>query len=271
MTGKHPALRLLLALLIAGAATFTSSCRPRATAPRVEFTLQKVAFQIGDTKIHALVTQVGESALTMVHLHEDEKTSAEAGRAVLEKHGGRLIQLVHSGRRRVSFSLDGASYSFDPNRIFSRAGVESTLRGGVPVPDKAYAAVNEFAAQFVSYFALRKQHALIAVHNNGEGFLSVHSYAPDAEYAADTAQLFANPAADPDNFYYVTDERFYSALDAQRFNVVLQDNRTVSDDGSLSVFAGRHQIPYINVEAQSGQLAEQIRMLEIAVEVAGKR
>jgi len=60
-----------------------------------------------------------------------------------------------------------------------------------------------------------------------------------------------NPAADPDDFNFVTDDRFFRAFKVQGFNDILQDNRIRRDDGSLSVFSGRKGIPYINVEAQN--------------------
>jgi hypothetical protein len=43
--------------------------------------------------------------------------------------------------------------------------------------------------------------------------------------------------------------------------VVLQHHRP-QDDGSLSVYAAKKKIPYINIEALHGHLDEQIRMLE---------
>ena len=65
----------------------------------------------------------------------------------------------------------------------------------------------------------------------------------------------------PDNFFYLTDARLFAALSAQGFNVVLQDNARVPDDGSLSVFAARRGLVYVNVEARQGEVAAQRRML----------
>ena len=42
---------------------------------------------------------------------------------------------------------------------------------------------------------------------------------------------------------------------------VLQNNNSMTDDGSLSVLAGRLKIPYVNVEAQHGHLEMQVEML----------
>ena len=51
------------------------------------------------------------------------------------------------------------------------------------------------------------------------------------------------------------------------FNVILQDTTIRRDDGSLSVFAGRHGIRDINVEAEPEHISEQIRMVGVAAEV----
>lgn len=255
---------LILSLVISALAPSFVVAAP---APQVEFALQKVVFQIGETKIHAQLRQFGTNTLTMVNVHDDEQASVEAGVAVLEKTGGRLIELTHTGKRRVVFALKGKEYNFDPNRIFSKAGVRLTLRGEGEVPAEAHAAVDEFAAQFISYFKLDQQPAFITLHNNGEGGLSIHTYEPGGDWAADTDELHVSKTADPDEFYFVTDKRIYEELKKRDFNVILQDNSIKRDDGSLSVFAGRHNIPYINVEAEPEHLEEQIRMTEIAAQV----
>ena len=85
----------------------------RIKPPQIDFTLQRVAFQIGDTKIHAQVRQFGTNRLTLVNLHDDAQASVDAAVVVLEKQGGRLIELTHSGNRRVAFTLTGKEYSFD--------------------------------------------------------------------------------------------------------------------------------------------------------------
>ncbi len=239
--------------------------------PTVEFTLQKTAFQIGETKIHAQLREFGRNQLTMVNVHDDEQASVDAGVKVLEKTGGRLVELTHTGKRRVVFDLNGKQYSFDPNRIFSKAGVRLTLRRedqrDGTVPEEAHLAVDRFSEQFIRYYKLDKQPAFITLHNNGDGSLSIHTYEPGGEWAADTDVLHVSKKADPDEFFFVTDERIYKELKKQDFNVILQDNTIKRDDGSLSVFAGRHGIPYINVEAEPEHFEEQVRMVRIATQV----
>jgi hypothetical protein len=259
---------LFSALVFAGCTSLKVAPTP---SPQVELSLQKVAFQIGETKIHAQSRQFEKGTLTMVNVHDDEQESVDAAVKVLETSGGRLVELAHSGKRRVVFSLNGNSYSFDPNRIFSKAGVRLTLRNendrDAKVPEPAHLAVDKFAAQFIRYFKLDKAREFITLHNNGEGGLSIHTYEPGGNWAADTDELHVSKTIDSDEFFFVTDKRIYEELKKRDANVILQDNTIKRDDGSLSVFAGRHGIRYINVEAQPEHFEEQIRMIETAVEI----
>ena len=168
----------------------------------------------------------------------------------------------------MTFSIEGVNYSFDPNRIFSNDGRAKTLRGNAPIPFAAYEAVRNFAEEFVSFFKLDAQPILIAVHNNGDGDLSIHSYQAGQTFATDTDQLAISSEADPDDFFYVTYKPFFEKLRAARCHVVLQNNQILRDDGSLSVFAGRRQIPYINVEAENAHLVAQMQMIEFAIAIA---
>jgi hypothetical protein len=58
------------------------------------------SFRLGETVVCARVTQVRDLAPTMVNVHDDENTSAHAGKVVIRDSGGRLIELVHGGITR---------------------------------------------------------------------------------------------------------------------------------------------------------------------------
>ena len=135
------------------------------------------------------------------------------------------------------------------------------------VSEKVHQTVDKFAVQFIRYFKLDKASEFITLHNNGEGGLSIHTYEPGGDWAADTDELHVSRTVDPDEFFFVTDKRIYEELKKRDANVILQDNSIKRDDGSLSVFAGRHGIRYVNVEAQPEHFDEQIRMIEAAVEI----
>jgi len=71
-------------------------------------------------------------------------------------------------------------------------------------------------------------------------------------------------------FFYVTERKHFDGLKAKGYNVVLQNNDAVTDDGSLSVYCGRQKITYINVEAEHGHKIEQERMLTDLLDLLGK-
>ncbi len=112
---------------------------------------------------------------------------------------------------------------------------------------------------------------VLTLHNNTEGGYSARSYEPGAEYASDAAAVTVHAGTDPDDFFFVTDRALYDALVAEGFNAVLQDNDAATDDGSLSVWAAREGVPYVNVEAQHGHRAEQARMISALVDVLSER
>lgn len=199
---------------------------------------------------------------TYINVHDDENTSVEAGLDVIRRRGGRVIELQHADRRNIVFTLDGTTYEFDPNRMFTDVGAETTLRQNGPFSDSAFAVVRRFADELIEAYDLAALSVVVTLHNNKEGDYSAKSYATGGEYEADAADVFIVEDSDPDDFFFVTDRGFFENLKKGGFNVVLQDNDRATDDGSLSVFCGQHGIPYVNVEAQRGHLEAQIRMLD---------
>jgi hypothetical protein len=227
----------------------------------------KIAFPLGDDQIHAVVHQQGPPQPTMVNVHDDENTSVEAGLANINRFGGRLIELVHSGERFVTFQIDRDRFSFDPNRIFSDAGIEDTLKKQSHYSKTAHAAIKSFAAKYLEHFALDREPAVIALHNTVDGIFSVESFIPSGYLGSNAASVHVNPKRSKFDFIYVTEQQFYDYLVKRDFNVVLQDNINVTDDGSMSVYFSRRHIPYINIEAEMRHLQNQIEMVNAAREM----
>ena len=122
--------------------------------------------------------------------------------------------------------------------------------------------MSSFAEELLRTYALDNASAVIALHNNTDQRYAATSYLSGAELAQDAAHVSLEAGVDPDDFFFVTQQGLFEALKAAKFNVVLQDNRTVTDDGSLSVYCGQQGIPYVNVEAEHGHLEAQVKMLE---------
>jgi hypothetical protein len=216
---------------------------------------------IGETEIGVAITEKPGSPYVFVNLHDDESTSVEAVHDVLNRSGGRLVELRHTGKRLVVFKLKEREFHVDPNRIFTRAGARKTLERHATYSDDAVVAVKRFAGDLLNIYRIDRSVAVIALHNNPPGLYSAFSYAAGGKYARDAEDVFIRDGSDPDDFFFVTERAVFDALKQKGYNVVLQDNRQVTDDGSLSVYCGKSNVRYVNVEADHGHRKEQARML----------
>jgi hypothetical protein len=224
-------------------------------------------FKLGEAVVRIKVFKRGSGSPTMINVHDDENTSVIAGKTIAKESGGRVIELVHSGRRFVRFTIDHDAYSFDPNRIFSDKGIKTTLSRGPNYSEAGHIAVKEFARGFLDLYQLDREPVIVALHNTDGGGLTIHSYRKDGEKGSASATLHASERRGPGDFFYVTDRRFFDYLKERDFNVTLQDDATVPDDGSASVYFARRGIPYINIEADRKNLEQQIEMVRVAREM----
>ena len=181
---------------------------------------------------------------------------------------------MHEGGRNVAFERGARRYAFDPNRIFTDAGALATLRRlnrtdstVADIDPEVVEVVRRFAEALLDSVGLDTLRQVVALHNNTDEQYSARSYLPGAEYASDAADVHLEPGSDADDFFFVTERTLFDRLRAEGFNVVLQHNAAVTDDGSLSVFAARAGIRYVNVEAQHGHRAEQERMITVLARV----
>ena len=226
-----------------------------------EIKVARRPLRMGETAVDVVISERPGSRHLFCNLHDDENTAVEAGLVALRRSGGRLVELQHGGQRDISFRLDGGDFAVDPNRIFTAEGVRRTLARLSRRTAKAERAVEQFAGDLLSIDSIERADVVIALHNNSEGQYSALSYEKGAIYASDAAAVFIADGTDPDDFFFVTETAVFDAIRGRGYNVVLQDNRRVSDDGSLSVYCGRAGVRYINVEAQHGHLEQQVAML----------
>ena len=220
-------------------------------------------FQLGDKTINVIVTEFdGTGNLVMINLHDNEQTSVTAGKKVLEDKGGMLIRIDNNKSRNILFDYKGLKFEFDPNRMFTKKGAEESLNlFGVATPE-AVEIVSRFADSLLSKIPSSAE-TLIALHNNDSSAgLSIHSYAPGGDYEKEATQVYINYEKDPDNFFLSTTQPHFIKVVTDGFNAILQNNKDVTDDGSLSVYMGLRNKAYINVEAEHGHEEEQIIMLQ---------
>ena len=263
----------------------------RAAAARAAGTLDSAesefhAIQLGDTEVHLRVRHgprvpklvplalpsAARPRLRYLNLHENEQTSVEAASALLQHQPGTLIELRAGGGRLVTFRAGWRPYAFDPNRIFTNAGLRATLRQHGSDTPLARAAVQDLRDAVLALLADvaalpdtpdtpdTPDLPVVALHNNGAGRYSVQAYAAGGAHARDAQAVTVNPALSPQDFFLVTRRSLFDGLRASGFNVVLQSEHP-ADDGSLAVWFQQHGRAYVNVEALHGHRQEQQRML----------
>lgn len=223
-------------------------------------------YKLGDSQITIKLFQYGKKRdIVFVNLHDNEATSVTATKKLLQTKGGVLIKLENKNKRTIHFRLEGSYYTFDPNRIFSKAGIRQTLkRFNKTINNKAASEVEKFATRIINLFP-KGTDCIIALHNNKEGGFSVSSYLTGEEYGTDAKKVYANESHDPDDFFLTTDSLLFHQLSLEKYNTVWQDNLLVRQDGSLSVYFGEKNFCYLNCETQFGKIKQYEEMLNIAL------
>jgi hypothetical protein len=228
--------------------------------------------QIGDKKIGVKTFRYGPAGKSiMVNLHHNETTAIDAAHNVLSASGGVLVHIENNNERIISFRMGNRLFRFDPNRIFTDAGIRKTLaRLSERVTPGAIQAVKKFAT-FMKAKLPASASVIIAVHNNEDGDLSVSSYDKGGDLYREAAKVHSTDSHDADNFFLTTDLSLFQKIKKADYNVVLQHHKRVTDDGSLSVYYALKKKKYVNVETETGQLAMQEEMINTLLEILRKK
>lgn len=222
--------------------------------------------KVGNSIIQLETKTFGEGGIFAVNLHSNESTSVAAAETVFQETGGRILKILNNDNRNVGFIYKGDSVFVDPNRIYTRKGIKATLKR----LNKHYKAGTIREVKKLGTYITQQipsgSSTIIALHNNTEGNLSILSYQPGGD-EAETSAAFHQGMNDPDDFFLTTDADIYEKLKAKDHNITLQDNKRVPNDGSMSVFYGKKNRSYVNIEAQHGHIEEQIKMLRDLLEI----
>lgn len=230
---------------------------------------QVLSYSIGDKSIDIVRymklerESIDSVSHVFVNLHENEDTSVKAAKKYLRKNGGVIYQLKQTGHRTITFSNETGSYRFDPNRMFTNEGTRKTLVRFGAFSKPAHQEIMTFSSFFIGVITKHHPRYVIALHNNTNDRYSAKSYASGNIYANDADAIHLNPLIDPDDFFFTTDSSLYRDLVRYEHNAVLQNNVDGVDDGSLSIYAGRKDIRYVNIEAEHKHKKEQFHMIQI--------
>ncbi|MFN8253189.1 MAG: hypothetical protein U0V75_15070 [Ferruginibacter sp.] len=255
-----------IALLLSLTTTLFGYIQPETVSRPVQpvnFTPAEKSIQhkLGDKTVFLKISQYGSSFKNCcVNLHDDESTAVQAARAILEQKGGILIRIENNGQRLVTFAFRGVPYTFDPNRIFSRKGIELTLKSKGRITAEVVTEVEKFATKILQQIPDTAT-CIIALHNNTDGDYSVKTYQPGGNRQADAKRVYADSWQDIDDITLTTDETLFTRMSGFGYNSILQDNMKVLKDGSLSVYYGEQNKRYINIETQHGKTGQYKEML----------
>ena len=82
-----------------------------------------IPLPLSGTEVNLLVFGDDSCNVLLYNMHDNENTSALAGRVIAQKYMGEYYELIHNGKRNISFLLGEDSIHIDPNRIYTDTGV----------------------------------------------------------------------------------------------------------------------------------------------------
>jgi hypothetical protein len=239
------------------------------TPPNLSVKTTKYFFAIGERKLPVHLQQYGDVRdLVFINMHDDENSSVEATKSVMEKRGGLLIEIQNSDKRDIRFKMRGVYYTFDPNRIFTREGTKQTLE--FYRKRKVSDAVIDEVAQFGQWLLrLMPEDAkcIIALHNNTNENFTIKDYLPGNKRNEAARETFTSTEQDGDDLFLTTDSDIYNDIKDAGYNITLQANKTAKDDGSLSIYCGRNNIRYVNCETEHGKVQQYREMMSALIDV----
>ena len=227
---------------------------------------QQKLIKLGKTQIELKqFFEAKTNDILFLNVHQDEQTSIDAIQTFAKDIPLNFVYFSHKNTRRIKYQIGKHFYTVDPNRIYTKQGRAETIETNHKVTLRSKMIAKKLAKEVIDLISNYK--VIVTLHNNSDVNYSIKSYLPGGDEAQNTAEVFINPQMDADDFIYTTEKKYFDYLKQANYNVILQDNTHFVNDGSLSVYCGIHQIPYINIEAQLGHFDEQLELIKVIYEM----
>jgi hypothetical protein len=203
------------------------------------------------------IVRHGSAPRRYLHIHGNEQTARDVLHELIRKYKGTAF-FIEGNERNVPIR----SGWIDPNRMFSRAGAEKSLKSLDPSWNDAQIAValdelDRGRERLLKAILPAPGALLIAVHNNLEGY-AIQDEIPISD------EVSLKQPDHPHEFFLCSEPADFAKLAASPYNVVLQNHPKGDDDGSLSRVCARRGLRYLNLECEIGKKAEQVARLEWA-------
>lgn len=224
--------------------------------------------------------------------HENENVANAYVIEQIEQHGGVFVILRQEGKRLIHLDIEPFQVKIDPNRIFTEQGrrkniikLNPKLRLNTYVFHRAMRRSAALAQLIVNNLgSTDPSRTWVAIHNNTQGYqgdkkhgigdISIQKYQNRLAQGAQFLIAVSEHQGDEDDLFFVTEQDDFRALQQGGWNAVLQHPQVVTnpkeDDGSMSVYAQKQGIRYINIEAErrtnnigENHLSEQKQMIDL--------
>lgn len=197
----------------------------------------------------------GNSSRRYFWIHGDELTARDVLLVHMKKFKGRAL-LVDNPTRVIKMP----PVEFDPNRMFTAAGLERNLKRLNPnsTPEdrkRVLDIVGKDREKLLRALTPPANGLLTVVHNNSRGY----SVTDEVQISNDVSLSAPDT---PNDFLLCTDPKDFALLRKSPFNVVLQNDPKGEEDGSFSRLAAGRKIRYVNIECAKGRFDTQKTMLE---------
>ncbi|HEO65694.1 MAG TPA: hypothetical protein ENI73_07475, partial [Spirochaetes bacterium] len=208
--------------------------------------------------------------LKYLFIHDNEHTARKVSRYAIQKYGGTLFEIMNNNRRNLNIHVDNHLVAYDPNRIFTRHGLNQDLtaqNSGLPgnTLKKALNDIRMVRNGLIRALNLHNENFLISIHTNNRcSDLSIRYF--QKKELSDQFLVFINENHPPKNFFYTINYKDFLFFKRHLYNVVLQKESTMCDDGSLSILMAKKKMNYVTLEVQEGHIRFQKKMLDLTVE-----
>ncbi len=221
---------------------------------------------MNDLSVNLVKYSYGEPTINFIAIHDNEDTGVKAAFEFIRLSGGSIIDCQYGGLRNFIINHQEEEFQIDPNGIYSTTGITKGLEKYGRAEPAVVKMLQKSAKTILNLYSDKKPDYIFALHNNGDGGFGITSYLKGYELAQFADSLHINFQMDPDDLILVTEKALFNGLKKENVNVVLQA-KNAPDDGSLSAYAMKKKIPYLNVEVQHGHLEEHLRLIKIAAQV----
>ncbi len=200
------------------------------------------------------IIENGSSPRRYIWIHGDEQTAKMALENHMDSSSGKAFLIQNQSREITIYGR-----RIDPNRIFSREGAKRNFHKYNPrwtngEKEKVLDKIEQDLPAFLTAISPPDNGLIVSLHNNLRG------YSIDDEIPLSDA-VSIKPGQSKHDFYICTNREDFKRLAASPFNVVLQQSLPNEDDGSLSWWAVKENIRYVNIEVRLGWLSIQNKML----------